>query len=200
MGCLGLGCVPWPWLRAHGDYLGLGCMPWLWQHAHGGLLWPSPWQHAHGQAALALALASCLLPMRGCLSLGNMPMGAALALVACPGLGNLPMGAASAFAACLGIGYMPMGAALALATCLGLGYVPQPWQRAHGGLPWPWLLHAPTLVDILIVFIILPILSCFWLLNYKFQNPTLIYKIRFGLRRIILLDSYMMLPLRFVKV
>ena len=48
MGCLGLGCVPWPWLRAHGDYLGLGCMPWLWQHAHGGLLWPSPWQHAHG--------------------------------------------------------------------------------------------------------------------------------------------------------
>ena len=118
MGCLGLGCVPWPWLRAHGDYLGLGCMPWLWQHAHGGLLWPSPWQHAHGGAALALALASCLLPMRGCLGLGNMPMGAALALVACPGLGNLPMGA----------------------TCFGLllGYMPWPWLRALALAACPW--------------------------------------------------------------
>jgi len=35
---------------------------------------------------------------------------------------------------------MPMG------CCLGLGCgMPMPWLRAHGGLPWPWLLHALAL-------------------------------------------------------
>jgi len=64
--CHGLGCVPWPWLRAHAS------MP-----------WPMG-------AAMALALAACT---QACLGLGCLPMGAALALAAaCPGLGCMPVG------------------------------------------------------------------------------------------------------------
>ena len=69
------------------------------------------------RVAMALALAACT---RVCLGLSCLPMGATLALAAtCPSLGNMPIRA-----------------------CLGFGCVPWPWQHAHRGLPWPWLLHA----------------------------------------------------------
>ena len=77
--------------------------------------------------------------------LGNMPIGAALALTAYLGLGCLPMG-------CLGCvphgAYVPSGATLALGACMPMALAAcplgLPWQHAHGGclgtscmlLPW----------------------------------------------------------------
>jgi len=54
---LGLGCVPWSWLLAHGGYLGLDCLPMV----------------------AAMAMVACT---QACLGLGCLPMGATLALVA----------------------------------------------------------------------------------------------------------------------
>src|SRR6266446_5353997 len=55
---------------------------------------------------------------------------------------------ATALAACLGLGCCMhacpgLGSCMPMGCCLGLGCgMPMPWLRAHGGLPWPSLLHA----------------------------------------------------------
>nr|POF18347.1 hypothetical protein CFP56_65766 [Quercus suber] len=163
LGC----CMPWPWLRADGaalalaacpwrralalgvsclglraalalaaTCLGLGCLPmglpWLWQHAHRGWLnlgcMPWPWWRAHG----------------GCLGLDCKH-----ALLESPWWLPWPWlranEAALDLAACLVLSYMLKGGYLSLGCCM-----PWTWQRTHGDVSWPWLLHVVDLTACLL--------------------------------------------------